>query len=261
MENISKEITLIIGASIFFIVVAVGIIMLILVYQKKQLQYLIEKNQMKIHFENEILKSQLEIQEQTLKTISEEIHDNIGQVLSLVKLNLNTIPPIEETEVQTKIDSSRELLSKAISDLRDLSRSLHGDRVAEIGLQAAITNELKIIQNTGQFKTSLQVTGEPYNLDAQKEMILFRIVQEALHNAVKHSNASQFTVLLNYNSGNFVIIVKDNGKGFDVAGMESSPTGIGLKSMQNRAALIGGKFSLISSEHIGTSITVEIASF
>ncbi len=91
MDNLSREVNIIIVSCIFLIIVAVGIIILVLIYQKKQLQFVQEKEQFKIILEKEILEAQLEIQEQTLKNISQEIHDNIGQTLSLAKLNLNTI--------------------------------------------------------------------------------------------------------------------------------------------------------------------------
>ena len=96
--DISQKVTLLVSlvtsifiVTMFLIIVSTGIIMLVLVYQKKQLQYLREKEQLKVTFEKEILGSKLEIQEQTLKNVSQEIHDNIGQVLSLAKLNINTM--------------------------------------------------------------------------------------------------------------------------------------------------------------------------
>jgi signal transduction histidine kinase len=82
-------------------------------------------------FQQALLQTQIEIQEQTLTTISQEIHDNIGQVLSLAKLNLNTLQPDEHE----KLKDTKMLVSKAINDLRDLSRSMHGDKIADLGLQ------------------------------------------------------------------------------------------------------------------------------
>ncbi len=213
---------------------------------------------MKSQFRQELLQTQLEIQEQTLKTISEEIHDNVGQVLSLAKLNLNTVVNINDEQAQLKIDSTKNLVSKAINDLRNLSRSLHGERIGEIGLQEAISNELKIVQNTGHFKTDLKITGQVYKLDPQKEMVLFRIVQEALHNAVKHSNAAHLIVLMKYNAADFTLTISDDGIGFQPDQLAASKAGIGLKSMQNRAALIGAAFSLQSSKNKGTSIIIEL---
>ena len=213
---------------------------------------------MKTQFEQALLQTQLEIQEQTLKTISEEIHDNVGQVLSLVKLNLNTVGHLPDERAQAKITRTKELVSKAINDLRDLSRSLHGEKIGEIGLQDAIANELRIIQNTGQFETDIQIKGQSYKLDPQKEMVLYRIVQEALHNSIKHAKSLKLQVELDYQPELFILTITDDGTGFDPGALPGSQTGIGLKSMQNRAALIGGTFSILSSEKNGTSISIVI---
>ncbi len=205
-----------------------------------------------------LLHTQIEIQEQTLKTIAQEIHDNIGQALSLAKLNLNTFPAISDAAIQTKLDDTKELISKAIVDLRDLSRSMHGDKINDLGLEEAIAGELKILKNTGQFSTNLQITGNTYRLQPQKEMILFRMVQEALNNAIKHSKATNIEVQLEYNDSYFRLGIVDDGIGFNPALLESAKTGIGLKSMQNRAALIGGIFSVVSGITTGTVITIKL---
>ncbi|MEI2749016.1 MAG: histidine kinase [Ferruginibacter sp.] len=112
-----------------------------------------EKQAIQLRFQQELLQTQIEIQEQTLKTISQEIHDNVGQILSLAKLNLNIFPAAND-EQQTKINDTKQLVSKAIIDLRNLSRSMYGDQLNELGLNDAIANELSIIRNTGQFNTA-----------------------------------------------------------------------------------------------------------
>jgi two-component system, NarL family, sensor kinase len=244
----------VIAFTIILVLLAILLIAFISIQQKKKLAYKNEKQLMQIQFHQALLQTQIEIQEQTLKTISQEIHDNIGQVLSLAKLNLGTLQYGEDE----KLNDTKNLVSKAINDLRDLSRSLHGDKIAELGLQSAIENELKILQNTGQYNTALQITGEPYKLEPQKEMVLFRIVQEAIHNAVKHAKAKNITVQLNYQPVAFVLQITDDGIGFNAADLQAAQTGIGLKSMQNRAALIGGLFTITAAN--GTAIKIELKS-
>jgi two-component system, NarL family, sensor kinase len=242
--------TLIIVLTCLFLLMGLFVLVFFLVYRKNQNA---KENQIE-NLNQALLQTQIEIQEQTLKTISQEIHDNIGQVLSLAKLNLGTLQYGEDE----KLNDTKNLVSKAINDLRDLSRSLHGDKIAELGLQSAIENELKILQNTGQYNTALQITGEPYKLEPQKEMVLFRIVQEAIHNAVKHARAKNITVQLNYQAAAFVLLITDDGIGFNAADLQAAQTGIGLKSMQNRAALIGGQFTITAANGNGTAIKVEL---
>lgn len=205
-----------------------------------------------------LLQTQLEIQEQTLKTISQEIHDNVGQVLSLAKLNLNTLDIEGGVNKEQKIESSINLVGKAINDLRDLSRSLNGDKIADLGLEDAVDNELKIIQNTGQFITHLVISGEPYQLLPQNEMVLFRIVQESLNNVVKHSKAKNIRIEILYELAAFKMAINDDGEGFEASHLEATETGIGLTNMKNRASLIGALFSIQSAPGKGSSVFIQL---
>lgn len=213
---------------------------------------------MKIQFQQELLQTQIEIQQQTLKTISQEIHDNVGQVLSLAKLNLGTLKDTESAFNETKINNTRQLVSKAINDLRDLSRSLYGNKIAELGLADAIDNEMQILQNSGLFKTSFKIIGEAFKLEPQKEMVIYRMLQESMNNAIKHSKAQHIDVVLKYDTGRFNLSITDDGVGFDTDDLQQSQPGMGLKSMKNRAALVGGKVSVMSSPGKGTTVSVDL---
>lgn len=246
--------TLLIVLTCLLLLLGVFIFIFFVVYKRNQ--NIKEKQIVKLN--QALLQTQLEIQEQTLQTISEEIHDNIGQVLSLVKLNLNTLPGNIDSELKNRITDTELLLCKAIDDLRDLSQSMHGDNFASIGLQAALEQELKHLQKTGKFNTRLQVGGNRFSLEPQKEMVLFRIVQEALNNAVKHSQAKNIEIELLYGPASLILQVTDDGMGFDMEKPEKDKTGIGLKSMKNRATLIGGCFLVHSGLNNGTTIKIEI---
>lgn len=220
---------------------------------------LVEKQLMQSQHAQALLQTQLEIQEQTLRTISQEIHDNVGQVLSLAKLNLNTLDLNTGSSKEEKITRSIQLVSKAINDLRDLSRSLNGDKIADLGLQDAIDNELKIIQNTGLMETALMIEGTPYLLQSQQEIVIFRIVQESLNNSVKHSKAKNINILIEYQPSHCNITIADNGDGFDADLLEATQTGIGLKNMQGRANLINAYFSIESAPGKGTKVFIQSA--
>ncbi|MEO8768773.1 MAG: ATP-binding protein [Ferruginibacter sp.] len=239
------------------ILIVLGIFLLLFYFLFKQKQ---KTHQLKIAALNEqLLKTEIEIQEHTLRNVSQEIHDNIGQVLSLAKLNLGTFNKLEDEENQTKLLNTKELVSKAINDLRDLTRSMHGEKIAEIGLQKAVDHELKILQNTGQFQTHMNVVGESFDLAPQSQMVIFRIMQEALHNEIKHSKAKNIFVEFNFDESAFTLTLRDDGVGFNLEKMNADETGIGLKSMKNRASLIGGDFSIHSSENKGTTIIIKIS--
>lgn len=241
----------------FLLIVAIGIIMLVLLHQKKQLQYINEKEQLKATFDKEILESRLEMQEQTMKNISQEVHDNIGQVLSLIRLNINSLDCTEPAPLlQEKIKNTSRLLGKVIQDLRDLSKSLHSDTITEKGLIGAIEYELDLLKKSKAFATTLLAEGEPYNLPDQKELILFRIFQEAINNAIKHAQAARVQVQVHFCRDKFILQIEDNGKGFDANNTINN--GMGLKNMKNRSQLIGAIYTINSYPGKGTSIKIEL---
>ena len=251
------EIAPIILITVLLIIVAIGIIMLVLVYQKRQLQYLSEKEQLKASFEKEILESKLEMQELTLKNISQEVHDNIGQVLSLIKLNINTIHFDEsKPELEEKVKNISELVGKVIQDLRDLSKSLNSDTITEKGIVGAIEYEFELLKKSGIFTTTLTIEGKLYDLPKKKELILFRIFQEVINNAIKHARASAVQVLVCFYTHLFVLKVNDDGQGFDIN--NTNGNGLGLKNMKNRSQLIGANYNINSQPGMGTSITIEL---
>lgn len=259
-EEVPQNIkTLILSAAMIFIALAVFIIFIVLLFNRRRNKLISDKTALQALHSQALLQTQLEIQEQTLKTISQEIHDNVGQVLSLAKLNLNTLDLDTGSSREEKIDKSIQLVSKAINDLRDLSRSLNGDKIADLGLRDAIDNELKIIQNTGVLQTSLTIDGLPYPLQSQQEMVIFRIVQESLNNAVKHSKAKNINILIEYRPSHCSITIADDGKGFDANLLEATQSGIGLKNMQNRASLINAYFSIESAPGKGTKLFIQSA--
>lgn len=253
--------TFIVGGIIIFTALIVFIILFIFLYQKRYYRHLREKEQLKVQFSQELLQSQLEIQEQTLKNIAQEIHDNIGQELSLVKLNLNTMDINKQPELITKINTSKDLVSKAIQGLRDLSRSLNTDAISAMGLCRAIEYELEMISKTEICKTNMDISGDIKKLDEKKELILFRIVQETLHNIIKHAAASTINVSVKFENNKMELDIKDDGKGFNPVSVNentSSTMGMGIRNMYNRAKLINAEFTIDSIEDKGTEINLNL---
>lgn len=248
-----------IGFVIAFLILGLFILLLAALYSKKTERSRIEKSLMKAQFDQTLLQTQLEIQEQTLKNISQEIHDNVGQVLSLAKLNLNTMDITKTEQLQGKIDNTLSQVSKAINDLRDLSKSFNTDNICAIGLINAISYELDIINKTGSHSASLRIAGNSQRLEPQKELILFRIVQEALHNIIKHAGAGTVKVLANYTDHQLELQVTDDGKGFDLSPLNqpgNNGFGLGIRNMHNRAKLIGAEFSMTSNLGEGTIVKI-----
>src|ERR1700750_748607 len=179
---------------IFFAFLVCSVVYFVVLYRNRQLRNKKEQEELHAAFHQELLKTQLEVQEQTLNYISTEIHDNITQVLSFVKLTLANIASSSEGEKKSKINESRELVAQTITDLRDLSKSLSFEHIAQIGLVKTIGQEVERINKSGLTKISLLTEGQIYPLGEQRELVLFRIYQEAINNALKYADAKHFKI-------------------------------------------------------------------
>ena len=217
------------------------IVSFVLIYKSRQRKFAVEKKDLQNLFEQEKLKSRLETQEETLNHISQEIHDNIGQVLSLVRLRLNTLGshPSEE-----KINQTDELLGKAITDLRMLSHSLHTDRIKSIGIEEAIRQSLDMLKKSG-YTTYFSSTNENNIIKEESAIIIYRMVQESLNNIVRHANATVIKAGIDFEKNKTVISITDNGKGFNTDKINTS-TGIGLKNIMSRAKVINADVQIKS---------------
>ncbi len=252
-EEVNQQVFKVIVASLVLVVMAGFILLTVVSFVKKKRDLLKEKAMLKANYEQTLLQTQLEIQEQTLRTISQEIHDNIGQVLSLAKLNLAAITGIDKG--QERLTATRDLVSKAITDLRDLSKSLNADRIRDTGLVAAIQHELHQLEKTGQFTTSFTHEADITFLSDAQTVILFRIIQETLNNIMKHAEATHIAVAITSAKQQLMITINDNGKGFD---RSAARHGLGLQNIINRAAVIQATATIDSVVNEGTTVTITL---
>lgn len=236
-----------------FFVLLFGLITFLVVinFVKRKRKILLEKKIRDAQYKQELLQAQLEMQEHTFKTVSQEIHDNVGQILSLVKLNLNILT--FQNEGDEKLNTIKTLVTNAISELRDLSAGYYADRLVEEGFLVAIQHQLQQLEKTGMFKTSFFSEIESLSIDKSKVIFLHRMVQEILHNVVKHSDANLVAVHISKINDEIIILLTDNGKGFNDHQPNFKP-GIGLSSIRHRASIIGASVTIESKRGNGTSV-------
>jgi two-component system NarL family sensor kinase len=245
---------IIVSALILFLVSF--IIVMLYLYRKKQTVFLQTLEQAKLDNEKNILSAQLEIQEQTFQHISREIHDNISLSLTLAKLQLNTLDWENNEMAKEKITSSVELLSRSIHDLSDISKSMNADIISQQGLLGALENEIEHIKEANLFTIGFELTGIPVYMDVQKELIIFRIIQEAFNNIIKHAAASNVLLKLHYESDQLHIDISDNGTGFNTEiPFLAEKKQAGLKNMEARVKMLTGSMQVKSQSGSGTSVS------
>lgn len=245
----------IVVASIFFILIGSFLLLVVFIFLRRQRKNREEKEEMKNRFEQTLLKTQLEIQEQAFAYISQEIHDNIGQILSLVRLNLNTFGAVVSDE---KMEQTDELLGKAIKDLRDLSHNLQNNRIYDIGIVESIRQLLLSLKKTGKYTTSFQASDHFHLLDPNTDIILYRMIQEIVNNIIKHASATNIEIEIKSEAEVTTIRISDNGIGFDTALLQRARAGIGLQNIINRAKTIEAGVDVKSEQGKGTTITLYI---
>ncbi|MBQ0786005.1 MAG: histidine kinase [Oceanihabitans sp.] len=236
------------------LIVCTLIILFFIVFQKRKNKLLLDKiNQQKL-FDEEISRTQTEIQEQTLKSIGWELHDNVGQLLSVASMQLSILGTQVSPEIKNSITETTNIVRESLKEVRSLSKSLNNEVVLNIGFEKSIANELDRLKRMKFTSAELTVKGNKIPIAKKKhEIIMFRILQEFLSNSVKYSEAKNLKIILDYQSENLLIVASDDGKGFDV---ETAEKGSGLINMKSRAALINASFHLTSKIGEGVVLTI-----
>lgn len=249
----------IVVTSILILLLIIFIVFIIFTHNRRQIAHIRGIEKLRSEFDRTLLSTQLEIQEQTFQNISREIHDNIGLSLTLAKLNLNTIDWKFTAQCKVKVVSSVDFISKAIEDLSYITKTLHTGYLEENGLLNALDLEIKKIRNLGLFQIRYDVVGSPVYMKTQKELVIYRIIQEVLNNSIKHACATAIHLELNYLEEHVEIQLSDNGRGFDQKKSEQDARrGTGLMNIIRRAALIEGHCEVKSILGQGTTVYMKV---
>ena len=258
MQETPYNITVFLLLVTFLILILAGFILTVLfLYRKKQITYLKDLETIKSEFEKNLLSTQLEIQEQVFQNTSREIHDHICLNLTLAKLNLITIDHNNRHQYIDHINSSIDILGRSIHELSDISHCMNSDIIESNGLISALEVETEKMKKLNLFQISLSVNGNPVYMDSLKELFIFRIIQEAFNNILKHSKAKNVLLYLCYDKDHMETLVQDDGQGFLFnAYCENSLTRqhLGLKNIKKRIQLIKGNCEILTEPGKGTKI-------
>ena len=213
------------------------------------------------HALSEMSRKLIEAQDQERARIARELHDDIGQRLALIAAELEQLQE-EQTDSAHPSPRTRELRKKLVevsTDIQVMSHELHSAKLEYLGISAAMRSWCAEFGERQQVKIAFRSHDVPGALPREVSLCLFRVLQEALHNAAKHSGTNKIEVQLWNESGQIHLTVSDSGRGFDVeAAMHGR--GIGLASMQERVRLVNGTITIQSTPMRGNSIHVRVPS-
>lgn len=263
MQDYSEIIIVLAGSTVLILFFIALFVTSLLVRQKRKLLHDQQVTQLKNEFSQELIRSQLEIREETFKNISQELHDNIGTMISLAMANLNLHAMSNPQQPFKYIDEAKKILDHSITDLKDIARSLKAENIIQVGLLESIRNEVTRLNKTNYYEAVLEIeniSGIPFS--GQQQIIIFRIFQESINNIIKHADSKKILIGIAARGNDFVMQVKDYGCGFvmgdeGIIGTEPN-TGAGLVNIQNRARLLGGKAEIHSELSRGTTIDIII---
>ena len=234
-------------ANIFFLFIPVlitGFIKLELDWRSKEKQVLIEREDERQLYLAQILRAQ----EDERKRIAQELHDDIIHSLLLIAGKEMASPVRDE-------------ILGVTDELRRISLDLRPSILDTVGLRPALIWLIDRLNEEGEINTHLLIEGKEHKIPHGPDVVLFRIVQEAINNIKKHSNATEAIITLAYDDDSIKLTVSDNGKGFSLPKRISSLTSkgkLGLVGIQERVNAINGQLKIVSKAHIGTTITVDL---
>lgn len=214
-----------------------------------------EKQRMKKEFQKQLLQSQVEVQEATFSTLSKELHDNVGQLLSTTRMILGMVER-SMAVVPDGIHTAQATLVQAIQELRALSKTLSKEWLEQFSFIDNVKTAVNRINASGALQVTFNYSTRPLPFSSEEQIILFRIVQESIQNAIKHARATTICIELVQN-GAVTVMIQDNGVGFDAT---ASFAGMGLLNMKHRVQLLGGTIVWNSDSRIGTSVIISLPS-
>lgn len=201
------------------------------------------------------VKSVIDGQEKERQRLSRELHDGLGQNLVAIKLKLESISAEKAGELGVTLNQVKQMFSYTIEEIRRISNNLMPAALKEFSLAVVLRNLCTEIESNSGISIGLSIGVLPESIDQILKTYVYRIVQEALTNVVKHSSATKTTVSVFSDFSNLHLHIEDNGSGFNTANLSDS--GNGLYNMKERAMLLGGKINIISSKGKGVKIIAE----
>lgn len=242
--------------NLFFLLFMVAIITYMWQYKKKK-----KENDMLLAFEKnqhqkELLNSQLEIQQQTMQEIGREIHDNVGQKLTLASLYIQgLLYENKSSDGKESIGNISDIINDSLQDLRQLSKTLTDDSITKKNIITLLQQECEKVQKIKKCTLEHDTVIDKIEITYHLKSMIIRIVQEFMQNSLKHAECEVIKLRISHAEKYIVVNISDDGKGFDVENTES--LGIGLQNMKKRVKSVGGKF-LLNSDFSGTQLILKL---
>ena len=249
--------SLFLGTVILFLM-GLGVIGFVVHYQRKQMKSEKAVQKLKNVHQKQLLSSSLAVQETVRRNISNDLHDEIGGLLSATKLSISTLAKKAEPSMKSAIDHAKELVTEALSQVRSLSRDLIPRTLENFGLIAAIEEFVQKMEAVTQVRFHF-VHENLQKYSPNLELTIYRVIQELTNNSLKHAEASNIIIEIFELDGNLKINFEDDGKGFDADGVILAKNkGLGLNSIFSRLEVVDAKYEFKTNRKVGVEFSISI---
>ena len=234
------------------LLVLCGIVALLLVVNaNRRHRHRAELAELRMQRDQEVITAEREATQQTLGEVGRELHDNVGQLLTVAQMGLSDV--LESGSTDERLRASFSALENGIEEVRRLGRSLNSDMWQQRTIVDAVSLEASRVERTGRVRAHVRIIGEGVALSPDTQTVLFRVFQEIVSNALKHARADTIEIMVDAGPP-LVLRVQDNGQGFMETGQAA---GSGLANIRRRCALIGFSAELNTAPGAGCIWTVQ----
>ncbi|MBS1621339.1 MAG: two-component sensor histidine kinase [Bacteroidetes bacterium] len=228
-------------------ILTIGLILFIIFHQRKVIRYQTRLQQMEQEQQKILLKASIRLQEEERQRLAADLHDDAGPLLATARLylNENLVNQDKATQLQS-IFQARQIIDDTIQLIRNISHSLLPPTLKNFGLESAINDLFQKLSGSGSINASSRFHEYKERLKSDKELIVFRVVQELVNNILKHSSASFIHLTQNVHDDKFYLRIHHDGKGLvqaDFDKLNKSNTGLGLKNISSRLKVVHGNIN------------------
>ncbi|NQU87324.1 MAG: hypothetical protein HQ541_16345 [Mariniphaga sp.] len=252
-SGINSDIVLILViGTMGMVILALGILFFFLTYQKRLQKQQLHLSRIKTEHQEKLLENTVVSQEKERKRFAADLHDEVGAMLSFIKLNLGRIQKKEgNSEITELATESKKHLDQVITQVRRITRDLSPPTLEKLGLVEAVNEFIGWVNKSDAIQIQLYIIGEKARFNPKYEVAVFRIIQELVNNSIKHSETPFISIKLKFNQDWMFLSVSDYGKGFDVE--KATSKGLGLKNIESRTSIFKGRYKFKSKPGKGTS--------
>ncbi|RCS26294.1 sensor histidine kinase [Polaribacter sp. WD7] len=255
----NQLIAIVLTGVLLLLLMSAALLLFFFFSRKKIIEKELEKKNLQIHHQKEIIQSIIVTQEKERKRIAQDLHDDISSKLNVINLNANLLKdgdlkPHEYYQVNNTILSATD---ETLQSARKIAHNLLPPILERFGLKAAIEELADAFSNSKKINIEYSLNYSKKYLSEQNELHLFRIVQELINNSIRHGKAKNSTINIDCKDKHLLFYYTDNGIGFNYNNQDHQK-GLGMKNIDSRVALLNGNYKIESKENNGFTIKISI---